>query len=148
MKAKFLLAVVIFVNCLSFGPAFAAESSLGPCMVDSMTGKERKEMARWMFFAIAAHPEIKEYSKVSEIVKNKSDEHLANLVMRLLTEDCLSQAKTAFKEEGQVAVAGAFELVGKVAMQELMMNKDVEHAIAAHVKYLDQDKFRNIYSEK
>ena len=148
MKAKFLLAIVIFANTFSFSSAFAADSALGSCMVDSMTGKERKEMAQWIFFAIAAHPEIKEYSKISEAVKSKTDEHMANLVTRLLTEDCLTQAKTAYKQEGQAAIVGAFELVGKVAMQELMMNKDVSNSIAAYSKYLDQEKLKKVSSEK
>jgi hypothetical protein len=148
MKAKFLLAAVILANAFPVGSAFAADSALGSCMVDSMTGKERKEMAQWIFFAIAAHPEIKEYSKLSEAVKNKSDVHMANLVTRLLTEDCLTQAKAAHKQEGQSAIVGAFELVGKVAMQELMMNKDVTSSIGAYAKYIDKDKFNKISSEK
>lgn len=148
MKAKYLFSAFMFANAFSLNSAFATESALGPCMVDSMTGKERKEMAQWIFFAIAAHPEIKEYSKISEAVKNKADEHMANLVTRLLTEDCITQAKTAYKQEGQAAIVGAFELVGKVAMQELMMSKDVSNSIGAYAKYLDQEKLKKISSEK
>jgi hypothetical protein len=113
-----------------------------------MTGKERKEMAQWIFFAIAAHPEIKEYSNIPETIKNTADMHMANLVTRLLTEDCLVQAKAAIKQEGNTAIVGAFELVGKVAMQELMISKEVSNSIGAYVKYLDQEKLKKISSGK
>lgn len=147
MKAKFLLAAVIFGNTLSFNSVFAAELALGPCMVSAMTGKERKEIAQWFFFTIAAHPEIKEYSKVSETIKNKTDERVANLLTRLLTEDCLAQAKAANAQEGQAALAGAFRLVGEVAIQELQIDKDVLNSATAFTKYLDKDKFKKISSE-
>lgn len=148
MKAKFLLSLLIIGGGLSLNSAFAAESTLGSCMVDSMTGKERKEMAQWIFFAIAAHPEIKEYSNVPEAIKNTTDMHMAKLVTRLLTEDCLAQAKAAVKQEGNAAIVGAFELVGKVAMQELMRSNEVSNSIGAYAKYLDQEKLKSISSEK
>lgn len=148
MKATFLLALLLIGNGLPISSAFADESTLGSCMVDAMTGKERKEMAQWIFFAISAHPEIKEYSNVPEATKNTADMHFANLITRLLTEDCLVQAKAAVKKDGNTAIVGAFELVGKVAMQELMRSKEVSNSISAYAKYLDQEKLKKISSEK
>ena len=69
---------------------------------------------------------------------------MADLVTRLLTKDCLTQAKTAIKQEGNAAIVGAFELVGKVAIQELMRNKEVSNSIGAYVKYLDQEKLKKM----
>lgn len=148
MKIKCLLAGLLICNAWIFSPAFAAESALGSCMVDSMTGKERKEMAKWVFFAMAAHPEIKEYSKVPEKAKVATDKYIANLVARLLAEDCLSEARAGVKQEGQAAIVNAFELVGRVAMQELMTNKDVIQSIGEYAKYLDNEKMRQITAEE
>ena len=117
---------------------------MGSCMVDSMTGKERKEMAKWVFFAMAAHPEIEEYSKVPQSAKVASDKFIANVVTRLLTDDCLAETRAGVKKDGQAAIVNAFELVGKVAMQELMTNKDVMESIAGYAKYLDNDKMNQI----
>ena len=147
MKAKLSLAILIVCSCFSFSPVYAAGQALGSCMVDSMTGRERKETARWVFFAIAAHPEIKQYSQVSPETKEKADKNLAALVTKLLTEDCLEQAQTAVKEEGDAAIIGAFELVGEVAMMELMMNNDVAQAIGSYARFLDYEKLQIISSE-
>ncbi len=148
MKIKCLLAGLLLCNAWLFSPAFASESALGSCMVDSMTGKERKEMAKWVFFAMASHPEIKEYSRIPEKAKVATDEHIANVVTRLLAEDCLSEARVGVKQEGQVAIVNAFELVGRVAMQELMTNKDVIQSIGEYAKYLDNKKMGRITAEE
>ena len=105
-------------------------------------------MAKWVFFAMAAHPEIKEFARVPEQVKDATDKQIALVVTRLLTEDCLAEAKAGFKQEGQAAIVSAFELVGKVAMQELMTNKDVLESIGDYAKYLDNEKMRQISAEK
>jgi hypothetical protein len=41
-----------------------------------------------------------------------------------------------------------FELVGRVAMQELMTNQNVTKAITNYIKYVDTDKLNKILSEK
>ena len=148
MKIRCLIIGLLLCNAWILSPALAAESALGSCMVDSMTGKERKEMAKWVFFAMAAHPEIKEYSRVPEQTKSATDKQIAAVVTRLLTEDCLIEAKAGYKQEGQAAIVSAFELVGRVAMQELMTNKDVAASIGEYAKYLDNEKMRQISAEK
>lgn len=150
MKIKVIIFIAIFESlCFSkITLAGPAADSMGVCMVDSMTGKERKQIAQWLFFAMAAHPEIKEFSKVTKEDNKKANEFVGNLVTRLLTENCPVQTKKAMKEEGSEAIKGAFELVGKVAMQELMTNKDVTDSVSGFEKFLDKDKIRAVLSEK
>lgn len=141
-----------FLSLVVFMPASAIASpsgdALGSCMADSLTGKERKQLAQWIFFAMAAHPEIKEFSKVSADAQAKTNESVGKLVTRLLTENCVEQVRAAVKEDGQAAIVGAFELVGKVAMQELMANKDVVASISGYAKFLDQEKLGAIMKAK
>lgn len=150
MKKTNVLVWLILITTCSITPAMAdpASDSLGVCLVDSITGKERKQIAQWLFFAMAAHPEIKEFSKVPEESRNSSNEFLAKLVTRLLTENCPSQTKLAVKENGAAAIRGAFELVGRVAMQELMTDKDVTNSVGAYEKYLDKAKIGAVMSEE
>jgi len=121
---------------------------MGACMVDSMTGKERKQIAQWLFFAMAVHSENKEFSKVTNEAKKKSNEFVGKLVTRLMTENCPVQTKKAVQEEGSEAMKGAFGLVGKVAMQELMTNKDVTDSLSGFEKFLDKDKLNAVLLEK
>lgn len=146
MKIKCMLVGVLLCSVGICSPAAASESRLGSCMVDAMTGKERKEMAKWVFFAMTAHPEIKEYSRVPAQARVTTDKYIANIVTRLLSEDCLAETRAGVKQEGSSAIVSAFELVGKVAMQELMSDKDVNQSIGAYAKYLDKEKMRQISS--
>jgi hypothetical protein len=117
-------------------------------MVDSLTGKERKLLAQWVFFAMAAHPEIREYSKVTPASQKSTDENVGKLITRLLTVNCAEQAKAAAKEEDSAAIKGAFELVGKIAMQELMSNDNVTASISGYAKYLDNEKISAVLKDK
>lgn len=148
-KYGFLLSILLatVLNPLSVEASPAGES-LGTCMVDALTGKERKQLAQWIFFAMAAHPDITEFSKVSVEAQSKTNEYVGKLVTRLLTENCSEQVKAAAKEDAQTAITGAFELVGKVAMQELMSNKEVVASISGYAKFVDQEKLGAILRTK
>jgi hypothetical protein len=141
---KNYVVLLAFLFSANFLPQSAiagpASESLGTCMIDSLTGKERKQLAQWVFFAMAAHPEIKEFSKITAESQLKTNETVGKLVTRLLTENCAEQVKKAAKEDGPTALSGAFELVGKVAMQELMANKEVVASISGYAKFVDQEK--------
>ncbi len=106
-----------------------------------MTGRERKNLAKWIFFAIAAHPEIKSYSRVTETDQDQTNQLVGKLITRLMTEDCPAQAKAALKKDGAAALEQAFGLVGQVAMQELMTDNAVSQSISGFENYLDQAKF-------
>jgi len=127
--------------------ADAANNSFGSCMVDNLNGKERKQLAKWIFFAIAAHPEIKIYSNVSQKDVDSSDKYIGALITRLLTVDCPSQMKATYRIDPR-AYEKAFELVGKMAMQELMSNKNVTKAITNYIQFADMEKLNKLLSEQ
>jgi hypothetical protein len=52
------------------------------------------------------------------------------------------------KQEGNAAIVSAFQLVGKVAMEELTRSKEVTDSIGAYVKYIDKEKFKKLASDK
>ncbi|WP_016955330.1 hypothetical protein [Catenovulum agarivorans] len=123
---------------------YTATQQLGTCLVDSLNGRERKDLAKWIFFAMSAHPEIMPFSKITDKDHDSSNQFVGGLITRLLTSDCPAQAKAALKESGSLAIEGAFRLVGEVAMQELMSNQNVSQTIGAFEKYLDQAKIAQL----
>ncbi|MDX1739276.1 MAG: hypothetical protein R3261_13630 [Alphaproteobacteria bacterium] len=144
MKNNFTALSIIFLTvavCIS--PVNAGAPDLGTCLVDSLTGKERKHLAKWIYFAIAAHPEMSSYSNIKQNDRVKIDQYIGTLVTRLLAEDCASEFKSAQKAN-PIALQRAFELVGQVAMQELMTNQDVQASIVSYVKYTDQNKIQEV----
>jgi hypothetical protein len=144
--------LIILIITLSFGivfslPANANPQALGTCLVDSLNGKERKQLAKWIYFSIAAHPEMKSYSNISIDIRTDTDKYVGALVTRLLVEDCGSQLRDAQKMDPRAAQK-AFEMVGRVAMQEVMTNPDVATSISNYVRYVDQDRINSVLVEK
>ncbi|MES1196175.1 MAG: hypothetical protein ABUL58_04435 [Steroidobacter sp.] len=145
----FLKIVTILFLTLQFVPAFAdsAADEFGRCMSDALNGKERKQLAKWIFFAMAAHPDIKIYSNITEKDIKVTDEYVGKLVTRLLTENCPDELVKANSTDPN-ALEKAFEMVGAVAMQELMSNKDVMSSITGYARYTDQDKLTALLKKK
>ena len=144
MNNNFMALLILILSvtvCIS--PVNASELNLGTCLVDSLTGKERKHLAKWIYFAIAAHPEMSSYSNIKQEDRIKTDKYVGNLVTRLLAEDCASEFKSA-QTTNPVALQRAFELVGQVAMQELMTDQDVKTSIISYIKYTDQNKIQEV----
>ncbi len=144
--------LIILIVTLSFGiafslPANANPQALGTCLVDSLNGKERKQLAKWIYFSMAAHPEMKPFSNISAEDRTDADKYVASLITRLLVEDCASQVKVAQKSD-PLALPKSFEIVGKVAMQELTTNQDVMTAISNYGHYLDQNRINSLFVEK
>ena len=117
------------------------------CMVDSLNGKERTNLAKWIFLSMAVHPEIRSSPGVNQTEVRQSDEYVGKLITRLLTSDCPTQMKKAHQSD-PMAVQKAFELVGRVAMQELMTNQNVMKALTNYAQFMDQQKINKILTEK
>lgn len=141
--------VVAFAACLAF-PAHAgpATNALGACLADNTTGKERKELAKWIFIGMAAHPDIQDVSKVPPSARDDSDRTIGELVTRLLTKNCVTQARTAINSEGAGAFKAAFQSLGELAMQELMSNQAVESSLSGWEKYFDRKTFEAAMAAK
>ena len=144
MKSTFKI-LTILISLLIFSPAFSQSSTdaLSECLVDNLNGKERKSLAKWIFFAMGAHPEIKSYMNVTPRDVRASDEYVGPLITRLLTVDCSARLKTAYKSD-PASLENAFEVVGKVAMQELMTNNEVKKASANYVRFADIAKIEKV----
>jgi hypothetical protein len=140
--------------CLSFlipHAAFAATPSetLGTCLVDNTTGKDRKELARWIFVAMTAHPDIRELSAARDEQTIQANKSMASLVTRLLTQNCTTEVRAAMASEGgNTNMFNAFKALGEVAMRELMGNPNVAKSVGDYVQYLDKKKIESVLSTK
>ena len=141
--------LVLFMGLVIGAPALAETPTnvFARCMVDTLNGKERKNLAKWIFFSIAAHPEIKSYSSATQKDVESSDKFVGKLITRLLADDCPNELKKANKSDPR-AVEKGFELVGKVAMQELMTNQNVMKTLVNYARYADQERISKVLSEK
>lgn len=131
-------------------PATAGEptDALTRCIADSTSGRDRKDLARWVFTSMAAHPEIKPMSAISPATQDKLDQTLAALATRLITDDCKEESKAALNSDGEAAFEAAFGALGSMAMQELTANPSVKNSYTRYTKYLDKSKFEAAFSRK
>ncbi|WP_374676224.1 hypothetical protein [Ideonella sp.] len=132
----------------SLSPAVAgpAAEAFGACMSDSTTGRERKELARWMFAGMAAHPEIRSLSNVTPKDQEALSRFMGGLFTRLVTESCRAEARAVVEGEGSMGLQAAFGILGRMAMTELMSNKDVNAAMSDFERYADRDRVQGALS--
>lgn len=150
MKFASGLALAVIGSIMAISPAIAgtATDALITCVADNTTGKDRKDLARWVFVAMTAHPEIQPFSHVTEANRDELDKTVAALATRLLTESCRTEAKAAMEKEGSGSFNAAFGALGKLAMQELMSDPSVNLSFTRYAKYLDKAKFDSAFAKK
>ena len=137
MKRIFRISAFVLAATFSaVGFCQTPQDSLSTCLVDNLSGKERKMLAKWIFFSMAAHPEIKSYAQVSLDERTANNQHVGVIVTRLLTDNCAASLKRAYSSDTN-SVRKAFEFVGRVAMQELMASPEVAKSISDYAQFAD-----------
>ena len=148
LVSSLMLAAIASTIVIPLANADTATDALNTCVADNTTGKDRKDLAQWIFMTIAAHPEIQPFSNVTEANRDEFDKRLADLATRLITVNCKTESKAAIEKEGSQSLEAAFGTLGRLAMQELMSNPSVNSSFTRYVKYLDKSKFEAAFSEK
>ena len=140
-----VLAALLF-SCAA--PLWAGPSSdaLQTCFADNTSARDRKDLARWIFLAVAMHPDIRSLSVATGNDRLQSNQTVGKLYTRLLTESCASEVKALVRTEGQGALSTAFESLGRLAMQELMTNREVAGSIDQLVQHIDQIRVAGMIS--
>ena len=148
MLRLFIVAVMLAVSAV---PALAQRQepfgALTTCVTDNTSGRDRKDLAKWVFIAMAAHPEMKPYADASaSAAADESAQRMAVLFTRLLTDSCVNEMK-AVVQIGQVsqALQLAFQGLGQLAMQELMADQAVQASMGLFDRYVDQERLREAF---
>lgn len=141
-----LVAILMQIPGLALADTSAA---LSTCVADSTSGKQRKDLARWVFLAMAAHPDLRQYaSPEAGVAKEPTDKDVAKLFEILIAEQCATEANAAYQELGTPGIQVAFEMLGRLAMQELMTNADASAAMAAFERYVDSSRIDAVLNKK
>ena len=77
--------VVVAVLFAVSAPAQAQPvEALRTCLMDSTSGKDRKDLVKWIFFAMAAHPELKQYAAAGTVTAaDEGSRRMGALVSRV-----------------------------------------------------------------
>lgn len=137
LKSLVLASALAFASIAHASPQVEA---LGNCIAENTTGKDRKDLARWLFVAMSAHPEMKSISNVTAQETEEVSRVAGALFTKLLADSCPSQVRAAIQAGGPVAIQSAFTVLGQLAMQELMTNKDVAGTMGVLERHIDRQK--------
>jgi hypothetical protein len=132
--------VAIFILFSYVGTTHAQSDQLARCLADNTTGKDRKDLARWIFVAMGAHPELRDLVLSSQDATEQANKRMAALVMRLMSESCVAEVRTLHNNGESDAMRRAFESLGALAMMELSSNPSVAASVAGFGRYVDQAK--------
>jgi hypothetical protein len=141
MGRALLVALVLSVSLTGHGQQQITEA-FQSCLADNTSGKDRKDMAKWIFLAMGAHPEIRDQlGPNTAAAAEDASRRMAALVVRLLADDCVKETRAVTKG-AQVTQSFqiAFARLGELAMQELMADKSVQAAIGEFEKHLDKKR--------
>lgn len=120
--------------------ANTATDALGKCLTESTSGKDRKDLAAWIFVGMSAHPDIGKIAKASPEAIESAQKSVGAIVTRLIADDCPKEMRAVVKSDGVEGIKVSFELLGKIAMQELTSNEQVSKTIGGFERYVDKAK--------
>jgi hypothetical protein len=122
-------------------PSFAGSNFelLERCFANSTTGKNRIDLMRWMYAAIASHPELIDISAVSSVKQEEINKAAGALFERLLINECSKEVKVIIQSDDRKAFTAAFKSLMKLSMQELI-GPVAEENIAGIMKFVDPKK--------
>ena len=113
---------------------------LSDCLVKATTATDKTTVLQWTFVALSAHPDLKTFSNVTEAQRNQLDEKFAQVVQRVLVDQCAAQTKAVIKAEGLQAVGDSFQQLGRATGEEILQNPEVKQQLKGIIRYVDLNK--------
>ena len=137
----FVLAVVALSTGLAtFAQAGIYADDLSKCVVEATSKDDRISLVKWIFEAMSRYPAVTSLTTIKDSDLEQANATTGALFMRLLTETCVDASRKAIKYEGPVAIQLSFQVLGQVAMAEIMSDPSVAKVMAGLEKYTDQKK--------
>ncbi|OWW97277.1 hypothetical protein A7A65_12750, partial [Acinetobacter baumannii] len=101
-RSIYVAATVLGVTQIAMaGPTV---DQLSDCLVKATTASDKTTVLQWTFTALAAHPDLKAFSNVTPEQKDQLDQKLAQVLQRIIVEQCSAQTKAVIQAEGVKAV--------------------------------------------
>lgn len=113
---------------------------LSNCLVKSTTAADKTTVLQWTFVALSAHAELKKFSNVNEAQRTQLDKNLAQVLQRILVEQCSAQTKAVIAAEGVQAVGESFQELGRITGEEILENPEVKSQLKGVLRYVDLNK--------
>lgn len=133
------LSTLALLSIAPFAQADSIEDATN-CLVNKTNGEDRKALVTWVYLAMSKHPEISALSAITPDREQTINQNVGKTMTRLLADDCGAPMKAMFAEHGPSSIAQPFEVLGKVAMQELMTDPAVNQVFSNISQHIDQER--------
>ena len=139
---KMLIAALAVASALGSVPAAAGPYSddLSKCLVRSTGEAEKRTLVKWIFAAVALHPEVADIASVTPAQRAEMTRNTAKIFEKLLADSCRTEVQQAVQYEGPQTIGSSFQVLGQVAARELFSNPNVAANMADLSKYIDQKR--------
>jgi hypothetical protein len=124
--------------------AGAYTDDLTKCLVAATSKDDRLALVKWIYAAMSKHPAVSSMTKVSDAEIAAATKVTGQLFTSLLAEKCIAPTKSALKYEGALALQSSFQVLGQVAMTELLGNPSVGQVMAQLDQFLDKKKLEEL----
>ncbi len=138
MKIIFKIFLIIFLSInfnLKAGP-FTDEFS--KCIIVKTTSQEKTDLVRWIYVTMSFHPQLADMSNLSSNDVEMVNIRVADYMTNLFAYKCNKELVQAIKYEGEDSIISAFELLGEIAISEIMTDEGVAIASEFFSQYLDE----------
>ncbi len=149
MRLKAAMAAGFAALTMTSGVAHAGvfTDELSKCLVRSAAPKDNEVLVRWIFSAMSSHPSLKVYTTLNVAQRASFDKQAAELFERLILSDCHQESVEAVRADGTKAIEAGFELLGSVAMRQIMADPGVAAGMGNLTHYLDKSKWEAFGAE-
>lgn len=139
-RLSILLVLVAAFSTPNTAQAGPFTDEMTKCLVQKTSNADKTLLIQWIFAAMSHHPDVNSLSNVSMGNAEELNRRTAELMTNLLAERCVEETKRAVRYEGRQALTASFEVLGNVAMNELMANPGVSGYMGALGNYVDGEK--------
>lgn len=119
--------------------ASPASDAMSACFVNHSSEQDRLHLLMWIGTAMAAHPSVAPVLSSNPDQLIQIDRDMAALFARLMIDDCNAEIKAAIAVDGMVVFQQTGEILGRIAMQDMMTNPAVNARIESFTAQLDAD---------
>ena len=142
---SFLLIILISFNMNSFAGPFTDDFAI--CLVTKTTAQEKTDLVKWIYVTISFHPQLSQMSNLTAEDVEMANIRVADYMTNVFAYKCNDELNQAIKYEGEESVFYAFELLGELAMGELMQDQGVTAASELFIQYVDLSIFAELFSD-
>ena len=142
---SYLFIILISFNINSFAGPFTDD--FAKCLVTKTTAQEKTDLVKWIYVTISFHPQLSQMSNLTAEDVEMANIRVADYMTNVFAYKCNDELNQAIKYEGEESVFYAFELLGELAMRELMQDQGVTAASELFIQYVDLSIFAELFSD-